>query len=108
MPCRVVVGYRTTAGGTGEGVTVRRLASLALVGAAINTAFLLERASDERNVRALVRHVGCSKETARRLHRLARQEGYGAAYVRVFPGQGIRGIQPFEDDSTFDSHVAAS
>lgn len=84
------------------------LAGLALVGAAVVTVPLLERASDERNVRTLARHVGCSIETARQLHRLARREGFGAAYASVFPGQAIVGIQGFEDGFALGSHAAAS
>src|SRR5712691_5725094 len=38
----------------------------------------LDHASDERNIRALARHLGCSKDEARRLYVAARQDGYGA------------------------------
>jgi hypothetical protein len=44
----------------------------------------LERSDDRRNIRALAAHVGCSEADARRLYRLARQMGYGAAYEQVF------------------------
>jgi len=44
-----------------------------------------DHAGDERNIRALARHLGCSKDEARRLYVAARQDGYGAAYQKVFP-----------------------
>ena len=43
------------------------------------------RAGDERNVRALARHLGCSIEDARRLYLLSRRDGYGSAFRQVFP-----------------------
>lgn len=74
---------------------MRRLVRLMLLGAVAGALPVLKRTGDERNVRALARHVGCSVGTARRLYQLARRDGYGAAYARVFPGQGIPGIRPF-------------
>jgi hypothetical protein len=59
----------------------------ALVGVGI-FAYLLRaigQAGDERNIRALAGHLGCSIEDARRLYLLARQDGYGSAYRQVFP-----------------------
>ena len=37
-----------------------------------------------------------------------RREGFRAAHARLFPGQAIPGIQPFEDGSAFDPQAAAS
>ena len=45
---------------------------------------LVDRSSDARNVRALAAHLDCSLDDARRVYRLARQYGYGAAYEQVF------------------------
>ena len=39
---------------------------------------------DEGNIRRLALHLGCSTSDARRLYRLARERGYGAAYAAVF------------------------
>jgi hypothetical protein len=39
---------------------------------------------DEGNVRRLARHLDCSTSDARSVYRLARERGYGAAYVAVF------------------------
>jgi hypothetical protein len=50
----------------------------------------LERSDDKRNIRALAEHLSCSQDDARRLYRLARQTGYGAAYEEVF-GSGETG-----------------
>jgi hypothetical protein len=50
----------------------------------------LAAARDERNIRRLGRHVGCSMDDARELYRLSRRDGYGAAHEAVFgvpPGQ---------------------
>jgi hypothetical protein len=50
----------------------------------------LTAARDERNIRRLGRHVGCSIDDARELYRLSRRDGYGAAHEAVFgvpPGQ---------------------
>lgn len=58
----------------------------------------LGRAMDERNIRALAAHVGCSLADARRLYRLSRRIGYGAAYAAVFPGRAIRGVPPYPSD----------
>ena len=55
----------------------------------------LGRATDERNIRALADHVGCSAAEARRLYWLSRRLGYGAAYSEVFPGRAIPGVAPF-------------
>ena len=78
---------------------MNRRVSLALLGATIGALAgalsVIERLDEQRNVRALARHVGCSVETAHGLYRLARREGYGAAYVHTFPGQGIPGVRPF-------------
>lgn len=59
----------------------RGLALLATIAASVP---VIGRLTDERNIRALARHVGCSQEDARRLYHLARQHGYGAAYTEVF------------------------
>ena len=67
----------------------------ATAGALAGALSLMGRMDERRNVQALARHVGCSMETARDLYRLARREGYGAAYVHTFPGQGIPGVRPF-------------
>lgn len=48
------------------------------------------RASDERNIRSLARHLGSSIEDARRLYFLARQDGYGSAFRQVFPSGQVR------------------
>jgi hypothetical protein len=40
---------------------------------------------DERNVRALARHLDCSMDDARKLYQVSRIDGYGAAYRQVFP-----------------------
>jgi hypothetical protein len=74
---------------------MRRLTGLALICVSLLASLLIGRAGEERNVRALALHLGCSPETARRLYRLARKDGYGAAYMRVFPGDAIPGIRPF-------------
>lgn len=55
----------------------------------------VERAGDERNIRALARHLGCSVDDARRLYVASRQDGYGAAYQKIFPG----GLEPRGDRS---------
>ena len=55
----------------------------------------LAAARDERNIRRLGRHVGCSMDDARELYRLSRRDGYGAAHEAVFgvpPGQAR--VQP--------------
>lgn len=75
-----------------------RLASLAVVGLVLAARPLLARASDARNVEALARHLGCSTETARRLYRQARRDGYGAAYANVFRGRAIPGHEPLHVD----------
>lgn len=59
----------------------RGIALLATIAASIP---IIGRLTDERNIRALAGHVGCSKDDARRLYHLARQHGYGAAYTEVF------------------------
>lgn len=41
--------------------------------------------NDERNARRLARHLDCTMGEARTLYRLARRDGYGAAYDAVFP-----------------------
>lgn len=46
---------------------------------------LLAAISDERNARRLARHIGSSLADARTVYRLARRDGYGAAYDAVFP-----------------------
>lgn len=76
-----------------------RLASLAVVGTVLAARPLLARTSETRNVDALARHLGCSTETARRLYRQARRDGYGAAYANVFRGRAIPGHEPMEVDS---------
>lgn len=40
---------------------------------------------DERNIRALARHLDCSMDDARKLYLASRIDGYGAAYRQVFP-----------------------
>jgi hypothetical protein len=50
-------------------------------------------AGDERNIRVLERHLGCSRADARRLYLASRQDGYGAAYRLVFP----HGREPTDD-----------
>jgi hypothetical protein len=42
-------------------------------------------AGDERNIRALARHLDCSMDDARKLYLASRIDGYGAAYRQVFP-----------------------
>lgn len=78
---------------------MRRLAGLAVAMATALGWILLGRATDERNIRALARHVGCTPAEARRLYRLARKVGYGAAYAQVFPGRAIQGRPPFPADT---------
>ena len=39
---------------------------------------------DEANIRRLAEHLGCSMEDARRVYRLSRELGYGAAHQEVF------------------------
>lgn len=56
---------------------------------------LLAAISDERNARRLARHLGCSLADARTVYRLARRDGYGAAYETVFPnGAPVRRQAP--------------
>jgi hypothetical protein len=74
-----------------------RLAGLAAAAAALGW-LGLGRASDERNIRALAAHIGCSKDEARRLYRLSRRVGYGAAYMKVFPGRAIQHVSPYPTD----------
>ena len=72
---------------------IHAILSIGIVGDARRA---LDHASDERNIRVLARHLGCSKEEARRLYVSARQDGYGAAYQKVFP----QGRPPKGDTST--------
>ena len=46
----------------------------------------LRAVDDERNARRLARREQCSLADARRLYRLARERGYGAAHDEVFEG----------------------
>jgi hypothetical protein len=39
---------------------------------------------DDRNIRALADRLGCSNADAARVYHLARSEGFGAAYAKVF------------------------
>lgn len=86
---------------------MRRLTRMVLIAVAAVAPTFVGRASDERNVRALARHLGCSTETARTLYRLARRDGYGAAYAQVFPGRAIPGIPPFADAAGGESRAEA-
>jgi hypothetical protein len=84
-----------TSGGHEEGVRVRRITSLALIAVVgMLGGPLLDRWSDRRNIGALARHVGCSRETAEQLYLLARQQGYGSASARVLPDGPISGTRP--------------
>lgn len=60
------------------------------------------RAGDDRNVRTLARHVGCSIDDARRLYVLARQDGYGSAYRQVFPSRQVPQRDPSAPDMSVD------
>lgn len=42
---------------------------------------------DERNARRLARHLNVPLPEARTLYRVARRDGFGAAYETVFPPQ---------------------
>jgi hypothetical protein len=53
---------------------------LGLLGSAVRAA------GDERSARRLARRLGCSMPQARRLYKLSRERGYGAAYDEVFGG----------------------
>jgi hypothetical protein len=74
---------------------MRRRLALIVAAASAVAITLTGRATDERNIRALQRHVGCTREEARRLYQLSREHGYGAAYAKVFPGRAIPGIAPY-------------
>ena len=77
----------------------RRFAALAATLTVVGY-MALGRATDERNIRALAAHVGCSVAEARRLYWRSRQLGYGAAYAEVFPGRAIKGIDSFAGTAT--------
>jgi len=61
---------------------------------------LLERHRDETNIQRLAAHIGCSQEDAKRLYLLARQEGYGAAYRKVFHLRNTEPLPDWLDDPT--------
>lgn len=44
----------------------------------------VERRVDARHIRRLAREVGCTDEEAKRLYRLSRQIGFGAAHEAIF------------------------
>ncbi len=77
---------------------MRRIFGAALAAASFLALRLGERLADERNIRRLATHEGCSYQDARRLYRLARQEGYGAAHARVFGGRPVSGGGPTGPD----------
>jgi hypothetical protein len=89
-----VDGRRTTRRAPGLTAVRRRLAAVAAALTLVGYV-ALGRATDERNIRALAKHVGCSVAEARRLYWLSRRLGYGAAYAEVFPGRAIPGVAPF-------------
>jgi len=89
-----VQGRRTACLVQGLTAMRRRLAAVAAAMTLVGY-MALGRASDERNIRALADHVGCSVAEARRLYWLSRRLGYGAAYAEVFPGKAIPGVAPF-------------
>jgi hypothetical protein len=77
--------------------SMRRWVAPAFVALSALGYLLIGRAGDERNIRALAAHVGCSVDEARRLYWRARQVGYGAAYAEVFPGRAIPGSEPLAE-----------
>jgi len=77
---------------------MRRRLAAALAAMSALAYVVVGRATDERNVRVLAEHVGCTRAEARKLYRLARRIGYGAAYAEVFPGRAIPGVAPFPTD----------
>lgn len=74
---------------------MRRRMAAALAAMSALGYVMIGRATDERNIRVLAEHVGCTRAEARRLYRRAREIGYGAAYAEVFPGRAIPGVAPF-------------
>jgi hypothetical protein len=70
----------------------RGIHAILSIGVVADARRAFDRAGDERNIRALARHLGCSKDDARRLYVAARKDGYGAAYQKVFPqGRASKG-----------------
>jgi methylphosphotriester-DNA--protein-cysteine methyltransferase len=63
----------------------RGIHAILSIGVVSDARRFIDRAGDERNVRALARHLGCSNDEARRLYAAARKDGYGAAFQQVFP-----------------------
>ena len=77
---------------------MRRIVGAALAAASFLALRLGDRLADERNIRRLAEHEGCSYRDARRLYRLARREGYGAAHGQVFGGRSLPGGGPSGPD----------
>jgi hypothetical protein len=72
------------------------LVLIAGVAATVPRALLdvLQQRRDEDNIRRLAAREGCSIDDARRLYRLARRDGYGAAHRSVFGGRGAQEAAP--------------
>jgi hypothetical protein len=68
----------------------------------------LERSDDRRNIRALAVHLRCSEDVARRVYRLARQKGYGAAYEEVFGTAEITAVPNGADAGRDAGHGVAA
>ena len=59
-------------------------------------------AGDERNIRALARHLDCSMDDARKLYLASRIDGYGAAYRQVFPNGEAPQAETVAHDATME------
>jgi len=80
---------------------MNRIRGIALLATIVASIPIIGRLTDERNIRTLARHVGCSQDDARRLYHLARKHGYGAAYTEVFGdrrGTGVARPTPLPTD----------
>jgi hypothetical protein len=74
---------------------LRSIEAIVGLGLAVVSLRSIARGGEERNIRALARHLGCSIEDARRLYVAARRDGYGVAYRQVFPRDlDVRPPQP--------------
>ena len=67
----------------------RWIQTIAIVGFVAYVNRAIGQAGDDRNIRALARHLGCSTDDARRLYFLARRDGYGSAFAQMFPSGHI-------------------
>lgn len=74
----------------------RGIHAILSIGVVADARRAFDHAGDERSIRALARHLGCSRDEARRLYFAARHDGYGAAYQKVFP----QGRPPMKDPSS--------